>query len=185
MSVFEELAQAIDEVDSPVGNAALAEIIALQDRLAAKVCEAVGEFDHQCWWAPDGTASMTAWLKTHAGMTGRRARPLVGAAGRLRQAPVTTAAWRDGSLSSGQVEVIVDNVAPRHAHLWAEHEVEVVPSLVGLSVHDTQIAMVHWAAKAEALNPKPPRDEKERELSVAKILHGRHVISGHLDAEGG
>ena len=52
---------------------------------------------------------------------------------RLHELPVTLSAWRDGWLSSGQIDAVMANVAPHHAELWAEHEAAVVPTLVGLS----------------------------------------------------
>ena len=77
------------------------------------------------------------------------------------------------------------DVAPHHAELWAEHEAAVVPTLVGLSVVDTVRAMRDWASKAEAVRPRPVREEPDRQLSVSTLLDGRQEIKGHAHGEGG
>jgi hypothetical protein len=58
-----------------------------------------------------------------------------------------------------------------------------VPTLVGLSVIDTVRAMRDWANKAEAVLPKPPKDERDRQLSVSTTMDGRREIKGHLNGD--
>ncbi len=68
---------------------------------------------------------------------------------------MTSAAWQAGELSEGQVEAMVAVIKPEMVALFAQHQAELVPSLVGLSVADTSRAMGHWAAHAAALGDGP------------------------------
>ena len=43
----------------------------------------------------------------------------------------------------------------RNAAMFADHAADLVPSLTGLSVRDTAIAMGHWANHADALVDGP------------------------------
>ena len=60
--MFEVLERSIEELEIPADRAALAEVLRLQDRLAAKVTMAVADFDAAGLWDLDGDASATAWL---------------------------------------------------------------------------------------------------------------------------
>ena len=55
--VFEVLAEVIKELDVPADGAALARVLWLQDRLAAKVTATVGDFDAHALWDLDGDTS--------------------------------------------------------------------------------------------------------------------------------
>jgi Domain of unknown function (DUF222)/HNH endonuclease len=181
-----ELAQAINDLDLPVDSGVLSEAFALADRLNAKLLAAVGEHDTAERWRHDGSTSMTAWLRHHTRRSGRDAARCAKTARRLRQLPVTAAAHRDGTLSSGQVQAIVANLTDRTAGLFADHETALVPELVRLSVGDTAVAMQDWARRADAIlgdNPKPV--PPERSLHLSRILDGRRELAGSFDPEGG
>jgi len=107
MTVFEELTAAIEDLDVLVDRDSLVRAIALRDQFDARIAEAVGAFEADGWWLPDASASMTAWLKTHARMTSRSAMTLRSVAKRLRSLPVCARAYADGTLSGGQIEAIV------------------------------------------------------------------------------
>jgi hypothetical protein len=183
--MFERVNEAIDDWEIPVDGAALAAGFAVLDRVVAKVAAAVGEFDSAELWDCDGASSMVAWLRHHAGRSGRDAQVVTRTARRLGRLPVTAAAFAAGDLSGGQMQAIVAHVDERTVELFAEHEPEVVPALVGLSVSDTAAAMGHWARYADSLLDEPPTDEPERALFLSRTLDGRRELSGHLDAEGG
>ena len=95
---------------------------------------------------------MTAWLRDRGGLTRREAAHDALRAKRLRQLPVTRQAWFDGSVSAGQVEVVLANIG-RHRDRFAAHESSIVPSLVDLSVEDTVQAMQRWRALAALGSP--------------------------------
>src|SRR5688500_10457619 len=150
--MFEQLREAVDELSVPVDGRALEQLLGLVDRLMAKVAGAVGEFDRAALWDIDGATSMRAWLRD-AGLTSSEATRVVSTAQRMRSLPVAAAAWESGELSGGQVQAIVRNVPARLVSRFAEHEAEVVPELVGLSVPDTATAMKYWAAHADDVEP--------------------------------
>ena len=108
------------------------------------------------------------------------ARHLVALAARLRKLPVCSAAFADGTLSKGQVEVIVAKLDDTTVDLFAEAEAEMVPHLAPMSLSGCGRAMALWG-RPEVPEPAEP----ERSLHLSETLDGRHVLEGHLDAEGG
>jgi hypothetical protein len=181
--VLEDLAAAIEELDVPVDGAAILRVLALRDRLDARIAEAVGAFDTAKLWDLDGATSMTAWLRASAGMTRSPAGRLAMLGRRMRQLPVCAKAYADGSLSGGQVETILANVDDSTVELFASQEAEVVPYLVPLTVAGTARAMGAWKerAKVEAELPEEP----ERSLHLSQTLDDRYVLDGSFDSEGG
>ena len=87
-AVFEDLAGAIEQLDIPADGESITEVIALRDRLDARIAEATGRFESTGWWAGDASASMVAWLRAHARMTRRSAQRLRSVAVRLRSLPM-------------------------------------------------------------------------------------------------
>ncbi|HKX69997.1 MAG TPA: DUF222 domain-containing protein, partial [Acidimicrobiales bacterium] len=102
--MFEELGTAIETLDIPLDGDALAAAIALRDRLDARISDAVNAYDTASLWELEGATSMTGWLADRAGMARARAAATAARARKLAQLPLTSGAWRDGALSSGQVE---------------------------------------------------------------------------------
>ncbi len=180
LDVLESLATAIDELRVPLEGVALVQVLAVRDRLDARIVSAVGDYDEARMWDADAATSMTAWLRDRASMTSAAARHLVSLAARLHELPVCSAAFADGTLSKGQVEVIVAKLDDATADLFAEAEAEMVPHLAPMSLSGCGRAMALWV---QAQAPKQP--EPERVLHLSETLDGRHLIDGHLDAEGG
>ena len=183
--MFEQLASAVAEVEVPVDAAALVEVWDLVDRLTAKATVASAAFDAHRLWDVEGDTSMTAWLRARTVMTSREASHVATTGRRLASAPVTTAAWLDGTLSGGQVAAVTANVGERTAALWAEHEADMVPVLAPLPAADVAAAMRVWGARAEAtLDESEPR-EVERSLHLSEVLDGGRHLRGDLDPEAG
>ncbi len=158
--MFEELGTAIDSLDIPVDGDTLAAVIALRDRLDARISDTVATYDTAGLWELDGATSMTGWLADRAGMARARAAATAARARKLTHLSLTPAAWRDGVLSSGQVDAIAANLDADTIELFAEHETAMMPSLVDLSPRDVTTAMVAWR---EAASPGPePRPERPR-----------------------
>jgi Domain of unknown function (DUF222) len=132
--MFEQLGDAIEELDIPADGAALAAALALRDRLDARISDAVADCDQAGLWELDGATSMTAWLTHHTRMPRPRAAATTTRARKLAQLPVTAGAWRDGVLSTGQVDAITANLDPHTVALFADHETAMVPTLVDLPV---------------------------------------------------
>src|SRR5262245_50642223 len=122
MVMFEQLGEAIERLDIPVDGAALTEVVALRDRLDARISDTVADCDRVGLWELDGATSMTAWLTHHTRMPRPRAAATSARARKLAQLPHTAGAWRDGTLSSGQVDAIAANLDPDTVALFAEHE---------------------------------------------------------------
>lgn len=181
--MFEALAEAIENLVVPAESDALAEVFHLYGRLGAKAALAAAEFDHAGGWELDGSASMTAWMRVQLQMTNEQANRILRRGRRVRLLPATAAAWEDGRLSSGQVEIIVANVTNRRSMLFAEHEADLVPTIEPLDIVDTLRALRDWAAKADAIldGPEPP-EEPAATVQFAKTLGGRGYLHGSFDA---
>jgi hypothetical protein len=115
-------------------------------------------------------------------MTRRGAAHTAARARRLDRLPVTSEAWRRGELTGGQVDTIVGNLDDATIDLFADHEPEVVPVLVGLSVRGTGRAMGVWRAHAAADGREP--DESGRSLHLSAGLEGSGMLDGTLTPEG-
>jgi Domain of unknown function (DUF222) len=185
-AALEPLVEAIDNLDLPIDNSVLMQAFGLADRLNAKLVAAVGEHDKAEQWRGDGATSMTAWLRHHARRSARDAAMCTKTARRLCELPVTSAAYCDGVLAAGQVQAIVANLKDRTVAVFAEHETELVPELVDLSVGETATAMQDWARRADALlGNDPDKAVPERSLHLSRILDGRCELSGSFDPEDG
>lgn len=149
--MFELLASAIEDMEIPVDRPALVEVLRLADQLDAKISEAVGEFDARQLWRFDNTRSMVAWLMRRGRLAEAEARQVSSTAARLRGFPLTRRAWLDGVLSAGQVRAIAAAITDTTAPLYAQHEVDLVPALVGLDVRDTTTVMRTWVARPSVL----------------------------------
>src|SRR3954471_22888616 len=123
------LEQAIDSLTIPADEAVLARVVRAMSTLQAKLTAAVAVFDENKLWDINGATSMTGWLRDH-GMTGPAGKHVSGVAAKTAALPVTSAAWTEGKLSVGQVDVITAHLRDqRYVALFAEHEAAVVPAL--------------------------------------------------------
>jgi hypothetical protein len=183
--MFATLARDIEGLDIPIDGEAIGELLALRDRLDARISEALGEFDAAGLWELDGAVSLTSWLKIRGRMTSRDASVTARRAARLRQLPVTQEAWADGSLSGGQVAAVMAALRPNHEELFVEQEADVVGVVAGIDVRDTARVMNHWADMADALVEGPEPRRRERSLRASHTMDNRLVINGDLDADSG
>ena len=77
-------------------------VLALRDRLEAKIVTAVCAFDDTNEWdTAEGCASLGAWLRIRGRMTAGDASRLARTARRLRHLPTLRAAWLSGSSRVG------------------------------------------------------------------------------------
>lgn len=185
--MFDPLAAAIDTLAVPVDESSLRELLSLHDRFTAKLTAAIGEADASRVWDMSGATSMRSWL-CDAGLAGPDATRLARIASHVHGLPVLRRAWIDGDLSNGQVRAISAHLTARNLPLFVEHEAAVVPALVGLSVAETNRAMVEWAAKADAVladggdhGPEPVVSS----LHHSPTLDGRFVTNGSFGADAG
>lgn len=176
------LAAEMEHLDIPIEGEAISDVIALYDRLAARIAAAAGAFEaHRI--SVDATMPMTAWLRANGGMTRRAASRLWSQAARLRRLPVTAAAYADGVLSAGQIEAIVIILDDELTDTFAAQESELVPSLAPLTVAGVARAMSAWKLRA---HPEPTEPhEPDRAVYLSNTLDDRYVLDGALDPEGG
>lgn len=177
------LAAAVSSLELAPVTEEIEQVLRVRDRLDAKISEALRELDVREEWASDGALSLTAWLISHGRRSQRDARREAVVARRLAELPVTSAAWSDGTLSSGQVAAIVANVSSERAGLYGEHEADMTPVLAELSVRDTGSAMQLWRMRASACEDPSEAPERPSEIYLSQTMGGRHELSGHLGAE--
>ena len=181
--VFEELGTVIEGLDIPVDGDALAAVMALRDRLDARISDAVVALDASGLWELEGATSMTAWLADRGGMARPRAAATAARARKLVPLSLSPGLWRDGVLSSGQVDAIAANLDADTLELFAAHEAAVVPSLVELSPRDVTVAMRTWR---EAASPDgDPKPERPHALHLSRTLNDRWRTDGTLGPETG
>jgi len=178
--VIQGLAAAIDDLALPVDGDVLAEVLALRDRLEAKICEAVCAFDDTNEWdTQEGCASMASWLRIRGQMTARDAHRLAQTARRLRSLPTLRSAWLSGEISGGHVAAVVANLSDRTAPLFQQAEDYLVPALAGLDVTGAVLAMKAWATMAKEIldDDTAGEPDPDRSAHISPTLSG-----GRLDA---
>src|SRR5918995_4789816 len=99
--VLDELGTAIEGLDIPVEGDALAAVMALRDRLDARISDAVAALDTSGLWELEGATSMTAWLADRGGMARSRAAATAARARKLAPLSLSPGLWRDGGVSGG------------------------------------------------------------------------------------
>ncbi|HEU5152189.1 MAG TPA: DUF222 domain-containing protein [Iamia sp.] len=177
--MIDELATAVEALDVPVDADGLAAVLALRDRLEAKIVVAVCAFDDTSEWdTAEGCASLAAWLRVRGPMTAADAARLAKTARRLRRLPVLREAWLSGTVSGGHVAAVVANLNDRTVGVFASHEDDLVPVLARVEVGAAVTAMKAWAAHArELLDDDPGEPDPDRSAHLSPTLSG-----GRLDA---
>jgi hypothetical protein len=187
-SVLITLTEAADKLSVNTCRDDLIAAFNARSRLDAALSEAVQEFDDLALWECDGATSMVAWLKAFAGLSGGQAAAYVKLGNKLKRSPVTAAAFANGSLSRGQVDAVCANIDPTTDELWARHEAALVPTLVGLTVADTVVAMQEWKARAKAtLSEHHPQPDSAtvNDLHHSQTLDGVWATDGTFCVEDG
>jgi hypothetical protein len=178
-----DLAQLVDELEiAPVGDEIKA-VIAVRDRLDARIARAVGEFDAAGLYDLDGDLTMQTWLRHHTGAAPVAATRVTLRGRKLRALPVLSGAFHDGRVAGGQVDVILDALPKRHVDLFAEHEAELLPAWEQLTVDETARVMRAWLAMADALDPGPAPSELDNEVHLSTTIGGRGELHGSLDSD--
>ncbi|HEX7165444.1 MAG TPA: DUF222 domain-containing protein [Acidimicrobiales bacterium] len=124
-------------------------------------------------------------VTAEAGMSRRDAGRVATRAKRMARLPAMSAAWRDGALSSAQVDAVLAVFTDTTAGLLGEHEESLVPTLSSLPANDVTRVMREWRARAVAeLDAEPAIDTRERRLHVPPVGDA-WAIDGTLDADSG
>src|SRR3546814_19987668 len=120
---------------------------------------------------------MGAWMRVRLRMSHGDASQLLKTSRLVRSLPLTSQAWEQGRLSSGQIRVVVANVKTRHVDLFIGDEGQLVPGLCDADITETVSALRHWAHIAAAIDdgpdppPPPPRSEA-RGVRTEGFSHG-------------
>ena len=162
----------------------IVELLRERDRIDAQVVSLLRQFDDDCEWADDAAVSLFAWLRDIAGRGRRDAGRLKDLVNKLGRMPAIEEAWLAGELSSGHVDAIAANVDHATGKLFAEHEAELLPTLVELTPMECESAMRVWKARAEAIIGSELPAEQPRALHLSDTSGG-YVGRVNLDAEGG
>jgi hypothetical protein len=117
--------------------------------------------------AADGAVNAAQWLRTIARRSGADAAAFVKRAARLRACPMVMASWRDGQLPTAHVDAVVHHLNGRTQAIFADQEAALVPTLVPLSVRDTETAMRRWGAYADALVEAPMPYASDRSVYLS------------------
>ena len=97
---------------------------------------------------------------------------------------MTAAAYATGQLSGGQIDAIISHLSPDTLALFAEHEPELIPTLLELPVRHVETVMARWQRHAEALlETEPP--EPRHALHVSALASGTRIINGELNPVAG
>jgi hypothetical protein len=179
-TAVERVIRDIEALPDDLANAEVAALFAASDILAARLSAALDGVDP----AADGAVTLAHWLRSQARRSSAEAAVLVKRAARLRACPVVAAAWRDGRLSTGHVDAVVARISDRTQPIFTDHEADLVPSLVPLSVRDSETAVRRWAAYAEALVEAPLREASDRAVYLTPGVDGWGELSGRLDPAG-
>jgi len=181
--MFVALAEAIDTLDIPVERDAIVDVIGLRDRLDGRIATTVAEFQAEGLHELDGSVTMAAWLRHRAAMDGTAAIVASRRAAKLHRLPVLREAFVAGLLSGGAVDVVLAQVISRHVSLFAEHETELVPTLIDLDIDGVTTVMREWRARADALDPGPAPVDKPDTVHLSPTLEDRGVLNGSLGTD--
>ena len=181
-STVADLDAAVAGLDLGVNDRDLAAVLAVRDRLDARIAVAVQAVDAAGLWDAVGATSMTAWTTDQGRMARPRAAVMTRVARLVAGLPVTAAAWSEGRLSTGQVETICSFLTDTTLEVFARHEPAIVPVLEPLSVPDVAAAMRAWRAHLDGPDPAPSAPSS---LHASRTFAGRARVDGDLDAATG
>ena len=182
VAALDALDVAVARLDLAVDDAELAAVLAVRDRLDARMAVTVRAVDAASLWDTAGATSMTAWMADRGRTARPRAAREVRVARLVARLPVTAAAWADGRLSTGQVETICSFLDDTTVDVFARHEPALVPVLEPLSVAEVAAAMRAWRANLDGPDPTPAAPSS---LHASRTLAGRARVDGDLDPDTG
>jgi hypothetical protein len=97
---------------------------------------------------------------------------------KLAAFPALQGAAADGTVTAGQVEVVLEGIG-RHRAAFAAVGGPVVDALAGLSLTDTAAVMAAWRERMDNEQPTAPDDTEASTLSLARHFEGR--VAGRFD----
>ena len=180
--VISALRESIEGLPLGPDSADLSAVLGLSDQLTARTIEALGEFDAAELWQLDGRTSLRDWLRVTARMSTEDAARMARTAERLRDLPVTAAAFRAGHLSGSQIKIIVRPLNNRRRPAFAESEADLVPCLSELDCRDTERVIGEWVEMFDALHPERDPEEPANSLYHSRTIGDRGELHASFDA---
>lgn len=181
--LLEKIAELVAQLELSGDPDELCAALRLADQLQARIALGAAAMDAAGSYLDDAAVSAPAWLRSRGHRPPGGAARLLVTGTRLAHLPVLRAAVLEGSISGGQLEVILACIPARHLELFAGHEPAVVPELVDLDVDGTRRAMQHWLRHADALDPGAAPAQHDDEVRLAPTLNGGGDLRGWLSPD--
>jgi hypothetical protein len=167
------------------------ELVAEQNRIAARLTSAVRTAENRQSAEHDGLKTMRSWLRTHTRVSDRAARQLIDTGRALDSLPATQAAFAAGAIGAEQVAAIAPVVSAQRLEQAAACgvdvaavEVELVSIAARLSVQRLRAAVHFYTERLDPDGAEPDPTEG-RSLTLSRLLDGRYTGRLELDAIGG
>ncbi|MGY1741964.1 MULTISPECIES: DUF222 domain-containing protein [unclassified Blastococcus] len=171
--------------------AEVAALVALRNRVEARLTAAVQVADGRLACEHDGLKTMQAWLRTHTGLKKEAAAALVHRGRALALLPATAAAFSSGAIGVEHVTAIAAITTGKHLAMAAEQGIDLTEVDQALA---TIAAGQSFQTLAEAvqqyltrLDPDGPEPEPITQRSLRMITHPDSTVTlyAELDAVGG
>ncbi|WP_164699828.1 HNH endonuclease signature motif containing protein [Modestobacter sp. KNN46-3] len=169
----------------------VAELVAVQNRIAAELTRTVRRADTMQAAEHDGSKSMRSWLTGHARLAPAEASRVLRSGRVLEHFPALGAGFAEGSVTAAQMDVVAAAVGERERARAAEQGVDLAAfdrvwaQVAAESPHQSLVAAVR--AFEDALDPDGPEPDptEGRRLTIAKHADGSITGRFDLDAVGG
>jgi Domain of unknown function (DUF222) len=163
-------------------SAELVELLEAQDRLAALIQQATGEWDRDQCWAADDALSPVSWLLHRAPLTRQDAMVLVRTARHVVAHDQTAKALAVGDISATHATIIGRAVRHRES-LYPEHEDVILDAARTLAPTEFRAVMQHWRACADDVldRGRSLGDLGGNHLDVSTTFGGVGHLEGRLD----
>ncbi|WP_245160989.1 DUF222 domain-containing protein [Blastococcus sp. CT_GayMR16] len=166
-------------------------LLRAQNRIDAQVARSVREGELTQAAETDGLATMQSWLRGHARLSPAAAHRLVRIGRALDHLPAVAACFASGRITAEQVTAIAPVTRDQNQAAAAEQDVDLAAvdaTLAELAANrpyqQLTRAVHHYLDRLDPDGSEPDPTEG-RWLTLSKLLDGRLVLRGELDAVGG
>ena len=169
----------------------VAELVAVQHRVAAELTRTVRRADIIQAAERDGLKSMRSWLIGHVRLSQAEASRIVRSGRVLEHFPVLAAGFAEGVVTAGQVNVVAEKIGPSEVAKAQEQGIDLAAfdqvwaQVAAESPHESLAAAVQ--AFQDALDPDGPEPDPTEGRRFTMVTHADGSVTGRLelDAVGG